>query len=95
MRLSEERSTLDAVLFIRRISRWNAQAILNEHQFNPDHVIAHDPFAPDLSIPEDDRDWADVRWTEYVAQFLNQTRPKKMVSYVGLFGNKLTKLIVW
>ena len=88
MTQAEERPNLDAVLFIRRLADWNTRAVLNEHQFNPDHIIAHDPLALDTSIPEDDQDWADVRWTDYVAQFLNRSRPKRMVcSFISFLDN--------
>jgi pyocin large subunit-like protein len=85
MKLAEERSTLAGVLFFQSKGGHNAHAILNEHQFHPAYVVTHDFVTHNASKPEtEDQDkgddkWIDIRWADFVAQFLNKARPKTMV----------------
>jgi hypothetical protein len=78
MIMSEERHTLAGILFLQRKGTHDAHAVLNEHQFRPGYVITHDFMAHE--VPQDDgNEQTDVRWADYVAHFLNKTRPKVMV----------------
>ena len=87
MELAEERPTLIGVLFIRSKGGHDAHAILNEHQFHPGYVVTHDFLAHNVSKLgtedqyEGDDEWVDIRWADFVAQFLNKTRPKTMVGF--------------
>jgi len=78
MDMSEERPTLAGILFLQRKGTHDAHAVLNEHQFHPGYVVTHDFMAHE--VPQDDsNEQTDVRWADYVAHFLNKTRPKMMV----------------
>ena len=89
MELAEEQPTLIGVLFIQSKGGHDAHAnaILNEHQFHPGYVVTHDFLARNVSKLgtedqyEGDDEWIDIRWADFVAQFLNKTRPKTMVGF--------------
>jgi sulfur transfer complex TusBCD TusB component (DsrH family) len=70
--------TLNGVLFLRRKGNQNAHAILNEHLFAPGYCITHDFLA--RNVEEEVDEYADICLADYVAQFLNKSRPKLMVS---------------
>ncbi|KIM88059.1 hypothetical protein PILCRDRAFT_3754 [Piloderma croceum F 1598] len=77
MIMSEEQPTLAGILFLQRKGTHNAHAVLNEHQFRPGYVVTHDFMAHE--VPQDDgNEQTDMRWADYVAHFLNKTRPKVM-----------------
>ena len=86
MELAEEQPTLIGVLFIQSKGGHDAHAILNEHQFHPGYIVTHDFLACIVSkLGTEDQDegdeWIDIQWADFVAQFLNKTRPKTMVGF--------------
>ena len=78
MDMTEERPALAGILFLQRKGTHDAHAVLNEHQFCPGYVVTHNFMAFEV-LQDDSNEQTDVQWADYVAHFLNKTRPKVMV----------------
>ena len=76
MELADKLPTLNGVLFLQCKGNQNAHAILNEHLFTPEYCVTHDFLAQ--NVEEEVDEYADIRWANYVAQFLNKSQPKLM-----------------
>ena len=78
MDMSEEQPALAGLLFLQCKGTHDAHAVLNEHQLHPGYVVTHDFMAHE--VPQDNgNEQTDIRWADYVAHFLNKTRPDVMV----------------